>query len=236
MRGVRLPLDWRPPVAASRSVGWTLRPGLLARTGFLIAGAVRGHALGDRNLEALHRLALVVEALELAPRNRLAHPALDRAQLLVLLARGERQRIAGGAGAGRASDAVDVVLGHVGNVEVDDVRQRLDVDAASGDVGGDEHAKATVLESLERTSALRLRAVAVDALARDSAPLEEVGEPVGPVLGAGEDDGVGDDVLLEQTQQEMRLEVVPHLVDRLLDAARRRRRTLDVEPRWRLED
>jgi len=51
--------------------------------------------------------------------------------------------------------SVHVVLGHVRQVEVHDVRQFLDVDAARGDVGGHQHC---VLPSLNSASA-RVRAV-----------------------------------------------------------------------------
>ena len=44
------------------------------------------------------------------------------------------------AGARRAADAVDVALRDVGQVEVDDVADAVDVDAARGDVGGDQRA------------------------------------------------------------------------------------------------
>ena len=45
------------------------------------------------------------------------------------------------AGARGAADAVHVALGDVGQVEVDDVADAVDVDAAGGDVGGDQHAQ-----------------------------------------------------------------------------------------------
>jgi hypothetical protein len=70
---------------------------------------------------------------------------------------------------------VDVVVGLGRHVEVDDVRQRLDVDAARGDVGGDEHAVAAGLEAASasvRCAWLRLpwmRAAAMPRLARKSA-------------------------------------------------------------------
>src|SRR2546422_6300905 len=51
----------------------------------------------------------------------------------------------------RSPDALDVVLGHVGDVEVDDVAQRLDVDAARRDVGRHED------RSEEHTSELQSR-------------------------------------------------------------------------------
>ena len=58
---------------------------------------------------------------------------------------------------------MDVVLRQRRNVEVDDVAERFDVDAARGDVGRDEHAIPAALESLERVGALRLRPIAVNA-------------------------------------------------------------------------
>ena len=55
-----------------------------------------------------------------------------------LVARAERDRDAVGAGARGAADAVDVALRDVRQVEVDDVADAVDVDAAGGDVGRDQ--------------------------------------------------------------------------------------------------
>ena len=62
----------------------------------------------------------------------------DGAQQAMLARLGERDRGAAAAGAARAADAVHVGLGRGRHVVVDDVRQPLDVEAARGDVGGDE--------------------------------------------------------------------------------------------------
>src|SRR5690606_18660295 len=51
----------------------------------------------------------------------------------------QRDRRAGGAGAAGAANAVHVVLGNVGQFEIDHLRQLVDVQAARGDVGGDQH-------------------------------------------------------------------------------------------------
>ena len=64
---------------------------------------------------------------------------LDVAQEGVLVDADERNGFAGRAGAPRAADPVHVVLGDVGQVVVDDMRQLLDVDAARGDVGRAQH-------------------------------------------------------------------------------------------------
>src|SRR2546425_1717456 len=48
-------------------------------------------------------------------------------------------------------DTMDVVVGHVRDVEVDDVAQRLDVDAARRDVGRHEDAEPAGLEAGRRS-------------------------------------------------------------------------------------
>ena len=50
----------------------------------------------------------------------------------------ERYGFALGAGAAGAADAVNIILGDVRQIVVDDVGQGLDVEAAPGDVGGDQ--------------------------------------------------------------------------------------------------
>ena len=167
---------------------------LLAGAGALLgaAGADRGDALLERDLEALRRLRLIVEPLDRPPREARADRALDGEQLGGLLFRDEVEGVAHHLGPGGAADPVDVVLGDVGDVEVDHVRERLDVDAAGRDVGRHQHQQVAALEAGQGVGALRLAAVAVDALAGDAVLLEELGEPVRPVLGAGEDEDVLD--------------------------------------------
>ena len=68
------------------------------------------------------------------------HPdqLLDIAQERQLVVRAQRDRDAIGAGARGAADAVHVAFRHVRQVEVDDVGDAVDVDAAGGDVGRDQ--------------------------------------------------------------------------------------------------
>ena len=74
----------------------------------------------------------------------------------------ERDRDARGAGAAGAADAVQVGLLVLGALVVDDVRDALDVDAAGGDVGGDEDVDLAVAERAQRLLAGALAEVAVD--------------------------------------------------------------------------
>ena len=61
------------------------------------------------------------------------------AQQPVFARLGQRDGDAVAASAAGAADAVHVGLGRRGHVVVDDVREVLDVEAAGGDVGGDQH-------------------------------------------------------------------------------------------------
>ena len=97
---------------------------------------------------------------------------------------------------------MDVVVGHRRHVEVDDVAERFHVDPAGRDVGGHEEPEAAALEAFEGGGALRLAPVAVDALAVDAVAGEEIGEAIGAVLGAGEDEGVLHLVALDQLEEQ----------------------------------
>ena len=99
---------------------------------------------------------------------RCADELLDVAQEGQLFAVAERDGDAVGAGARGAADAVHVGLRHVRQVEVDDVADAVDVDAAGGDVGGDQRRDLAAAERRQRALALALRFVAVDGVGRDA--------------------------------------------------------------------
>ena len=73
---------------------------------------------------------------------------------------GEADRVALGAQARGAADAVHVVLGVERQVVVVDVRHAVDVQAARGHVGGDQDFELAGLEFLQQRLALLLRHVA----------------------------------------------------------------------------
>ena len=123
-------------------------------------------------------------------------------------------------GATRPTDAVDVVLGDHRELEVDDVRQRVDVEPARGHFGGDEDRVPVRLEVGERADALRLALVAVDGRGRDAVLLQLLREPVRAVLGAGEDERLVDDAGLDQVAQQLALALPIDADDALLDEFR----------------
>src|SRR5512132_2387244 len=97
---------------------------------------------------------------------------------------------------------MNVVLRGGRDVEVDDVAEGLDVNAACGDVRGHENPILPALESVERVRALRLRAIAVNARDPDPALLEKLPQSVRAMLCPREDERLMHDVPLEQRKQQ----------------------------------
>ncbi len=114
---------------------------------------------------------------------------LDAAQESLLARIAERDRRPRGASARRAADAVDVVLRDVGQLEIDDVANAVDVDPPRRDVGRDQDPQAAAAKGFQRALAGGLGLVAVDRVGGDAGFLQLLGDPVGAVLGPGKDDG-----------------------------------------------
>jgi len=159
----------------------------------------------------------VIEPGHPLPHDRLLDHLLQQAHVLLVVGRHEAHGVAGRGGATGAADAVHVVLGVHREVEVDDVRDALDVDAARGDVGRDEHARVSALERVERLDALALAAVRVNRRRVDAGLLELARDLVGAVLGAREDQHRVERFVAEQMQQEVDLAALRHGVEHLLD-------------------
>jgi len=81
-------------------------------------------------------------------RNALADQLLDRGHRLRVERRDDRDRRAGTARASGASDAVDVIIGMVRDIEIVDVAYRGNIEAAGRDVGSDQHWNLTLAELL----------------------------------------------------------------------------------------
>ena len=127
----------------------------------------------------------------------------------------EGDRDARGAGAAGAADAVHVGLVVLGAGVVDDVGDAGDVDAAGGDVGGDQHLQLVLAEPGQRLLARDLRHVAVQGVGLEAALLEVVGDPLGLPLGAGEDDHLAGVLGLQDPPDHLGLVEVVGEVDEL---------------------
>src|SRR5260370_15745567 len=100
----------------------------------------------------------------------------------LLVRKDERAAAAGATGTAGPPDTVHVALVVLGRVEIDDVADRLEVEAACGHVRGDERRRATGAEPLECALALGLAHVAVHGDDVDAAAGERLRGPVGAAL------------------------------------------------------
>src|SRR5699024_75565 len=175
----------RPPAgAAAAALGPARFPAVLARTG----PAPRQSALragGDAEVleEVLRRRVRLRRILEAQ-----AQRAADEAPAGHVVPVDERDRDAGAARPPGASDPVDVDLLVLRALVVDDVGDVVDVDAARGDVSGDQDVDATVAERGERLLAHLLVEVAVQGPGLEPAVAQLLAQSVGRALRPGEDD------------------------------------------------
>jgi hypothetical protein len=123
----------------------------VSRSPRLMAGAPALWTRGPRGVAA-----------SILGRDRLPRQALDIAQQIALIGVAQRDGDARGAGACRASDAMDVAFGHVWKLVVHHMCHLIDVDAASGNVGCNQHPDLRRAKRRQRPFALRLALIAVD--------------------------------------------------------------------------
>jgi hypothetical protein len=83
-----------------------------------------------------------------------------------------------------AADTMDIILGLLRHIVIDDVRDPGDVDAAGGNIRGNHHFKPAVLEPFERFHPLRLGAVGMQHRHGMFLKFELTGNPVRTVFGS----------------------------------------------------
>ena len=115
--------------------------------------------------------------------------ALEPTDVLLLFGLHERDDYAVPAGTGRPTRAVDVGLVVLGWVVVHHRGDALDVDAPGSDVGGHQGVHPAVHEVGQGAGPLVLATPAVDGSSPYLCPCQLLGEAVGSVAGAAEDDG-----------------------------------------------
>ncbi len=142
---------------------------------------------------------------------------MDLAQKWCLIDAHQGDCSAGDAGAAGAPDAVHVVGRNHRQLEVHDVRERLDIESARRDLGRHQAQDAPVLEIGERAYALRLRLVAMNGRCGDAVLVQLLGQTVGAVLGAGEDQRLVDDPGSNEVREQITLALAVNRMDDLLD-------------------
>ena len=136
--------------------------------------------------------------------------ALDVAQPLAFFGADQRDGDAAGIRTGGPPDAVDILLGHIGQFVIEHMAYAGHVDTARGDIGGDQHADAALAEGVQRLFALRLALVAMDRDRIDAGMIQALDEPVTTMLGAHEDKHAVRVFAAQQTRQNLRLVFATH--------------------------
>src|SRR6185312_15771993 len=150
----------RAAPAAPRLV--TARP---ASTGLRMRRRMRRVLRRSGGLGAHHGKLLPGQLLNVAQKSALAVVA-------------ERDRDTVGAGARGAADAMDIAFRDVRQIEIEDMGDAVNVDAARRYVGRDQHAGAAVAEIAERALPRVLRFVAVDRCDRHAGAMKVLGDAV----------------------------------------------------------
>lgn len=99
---------------------------------------------------------------EIGDRNLASQQLFDVANFSGLLSQNEGDGLTRGTGATGSTDTVNIVFGVLRNVPVHDEGDRLNVDTASGDVGGDEDAVVSSAETFHGRLSLGKRSVGVE--------------------------------------------------------------------------
>ena len=117
---------------------------------------------------------------------------------------------------------MNVIFGHVGKLEVHDLRQLVDIQAARGDVGGHQHGDLARLEVVQGARAGVLALVAMNGGGGETVLHELFGQAVGAVLGAGEDEHLVPPAFADDVAQDIALVGLVDHVNGLVHALGRR--------------
>ena len=146
---------------------------------------------------------------------------LDVLQKVALIVRAEGHGRAVGTGPGCPADPVHIGFRHIGQVVLDHVADRVDVDATRGDIGGHQNPDLASFEVGQGAFPLALALVAVDGGCVDAGLLQALGHAVCTALGAGEDDHALEGGVIEQFAQQGAFALLLHKHHALVDAFHR---------------
>src|SRR5690606_33245387 len=158
------------------------------------------------------------ESLQVAFFELLTGQAFDRLEQLLFVGADQRYRLAAATGAAGTADTVHVVLRDVRQLEVDHMRQLVDVQPAGSDVSGNQYADPVCLEVGQRLGACALALVTVDSRSGQPILFQIFGQAVGTVLGAGKDQHLLPGTHGDQVSDQRALVTGRHAIHPLVDA------------------
>jgi len=161
---------------------------------------------------------------------------LDVAQILALIGCTQSNGDTARTGTRRAPDPMHVALRNIRQLEVDDVSNFVDVDAARRDVRRDEHARKTLAETVEGRLTLALALVAMDRVDADTHVLDRRRDAISPTLRARENDHAAHFGILEQAREHIAFAGCGNEDHLLVDAIDRLAGASDFDANWILEN
>jgi hypothetical protein len=163
------------------------------------------------------RGVLVVEVGQFHALDLLIDKSLDGSDVLGIFGGHEGEGVAGGLRPTGAADAVNVILRMLGDVEINDVADVLDIEATSGDIRRDKDFEAAIAEAPQGLFSFALAAVRMDDGDGVFVLLEEARDFIRAVFGAAENnDGLVMD-LVEKGAEEVGFLIVGDGVDNVFD-------------------
>ena len=161
---------------------------------------------------------------------------LDSTQMRALGGVAERIGHAFRAGSGRPSNPVDIAFRFVWQLEIDDMGDTVDVDAARGDVGCDKNPQPVGFKSVQGPLTGCLRFVAVNGRGLDTGLAQLLCHPVRPVLGPREDDDPVERRVRQKVLQQRSFLSRGNMDNPLFNPVRRHGFRCDVDPHRREQD
>ena len=119
-------------------------------------------------------------------RNRLPRQLLNRPQLVLVIRRAKRNRLARGPGPRGAANAVHIGLGHLRQIMLDHMGHAIHINAARRDIGRHQNGRRAALELVQRPLALGLALIAMDGIGRQTIGFEVLHNLIRAMLGAAE--------------------------------------------------
>lgn len=171
----------------------------------------------------------VIEIFQFHAFDLLADEAFNGINVAGVLGGHDGKGVAAGLGAAGAPDAVDVILRMLRHVVIDDMAHVSDIQAARGDVRGDQHFKAAFTEPLQSLFALALGAVGMQDGHGVVRAFQGMRHAVGAVFGAAEDDHRIVMHRVEELEEQVGFLHIGHGIDDVLDGLGRRTARADLD-------
>jgi hypothetical protein len=157
---------------------------------------------------------------------------LDAFEHVALFHAAQGQGLACGTSSRGSANAMNVVLGIHRQVEVDDMRDAIDVNSASRQIRCYEYAQMAITKRGQRSLTRALRLATVQSVRANRGGLQVLRDAIRSVLGPCEDERSGHLGFTHETLEHHPFHLRSHVIDDLLDTVRSRSHLIDGHFDW----